>query len=354
MLAAALALTGAPAHAFRVRNRKGRRSPTACGMKGPSADVSSQPGASIVNGQNATECEWRWQVGLTSNPDRQPWCGGMLIHPEWVLTAAHCASEPDFNVVVGEHITDTHTGREQNHWAVQVIQHPQYASSPTRWDFALVRVSHPFELNDCVGTVCLPAHGADVLPGTACTITGWGKTAEGGFSAGVLQEAEVTVLSNEDCAATGYNASDIRPNMLCAQGRTSDGRITDACNGDSGGPLVCETSGVWTAYGATSWGEGCAGAEYPGIWARVHEAIDWIDETLDANSGPAPTLDMLACPSFARNRFPDKDGDCVCPPGMGCSTNGGANWNCPTSGGLGWAGAFFQPNCTEACACYRP
>merc|ERR1719384_1865070 len=95
---------------------------------------------------------------------------------------------------------------------------------------------------------------------------------EGGSLARYLQEGVVTTLTNSQCTNTGYSSSDIRPSMLCAQG-SRNGNIVDACQGDSGGPL---TSGS-TVFGATSWGEGCARRNYPGVYARVHHVRGWID-----------------------------------------------------------------------------
>merc|ERR1719412_1098668 len=141
-------------------------------------------------------------------------------------------------------------------------------------------------MNDCVGTVCLPSQ--DVAPGSSCWITGWGRLQSGGKHPRILQEAQVSVLSNQECKNTGYRSSQITDSMLCAQGKNRNGQITDACQGDSGGPLVCESSGTWTVFGATSWGRGCAGENYPGVWARVHEALDWIGETM-ANPPAPPT-----------------------------------------------------------------
>lgn len=271
-----------------------RRAPRAlehCGIKGESA-----PSSQIVNGQPATECEWRWQASLRRG---SPFCGGTLITPEWVLTAAHCVDAPNFDVRLGGYNTSASSSKQQTRRAVKVFQHPEYKDLGYLNDYAMVKLDSPVTIDECVGTACLPVAGADVAAGSRCWITGWGTLKSNGMPSQILQEAEVSIIGNEDCVNNfGYHGSQITDAMICAQGRTEDGLIRDACQGDSGGPLVCESAGRWTLYGATSWGRGCAGENFPGVWARVHEQLSWIEDILDGWE-PAPTTTPSPdCPSY--------------------------------------------------------
>jgi len=247
-----------------------------CGARG--GDIGSQ----IVNGENAPRCAWKWQIGLKAPGGTMPFCGGMLIAPEWVLTAAHCVTDPVFDVVAGDWIPMLPSFSRQTRKAATVIAHPGYNDQTMANDLALVKLDQPMKDSGCVGSVCLPEAGQDVQPGTDCWISGWGTMRSGGGQPNILQQAEVTTMSNEFCVGNfSYNASHIDETMLCAQGRTDSGHIIDGCQGDSGGPLVCENGdGKFTLFGAVSWGFGCAKFNFPGVYARVHHSLDWIYETM--------------------------------------------------------------------------
>ncbi|EPY85615.1 hypothetical protein CB1_000362018, partial [Camelus ferus] len=93
-----------------------------------------------------------------------------------------------------------------------------------------------------------------------------------------LQKAKIPLVTNEECQA-GYRGHKITKKMICA-GYKEGGK--DACKGDSGGPLSCKHKEVWHLVGITSWGEGCAQRERPGVYTNVIEHVDWILEKTQA------------------------------------------------------------------------
>jgi len=264
---------------------------------------------SIVGGQPAEECEWTHQVGLNSGPGQPLTCGGMLISADWVLSAAHCFRwQSRVNVVAGEWNTNQLGGTEQNRYTSEIIEHPNFSPRTMDNDFALLKLESPMTLNKCVGSVRLPDH--DVAAGTSCWITGWGTLRQGSSQPHILQEVQVTVVDNGQCNSD-YQESitglDILDSMLCAQGRNASGGITDACQGDSGGPLVCEEGGSWVLHGATSFGDGCAQAEFPGVWARVYNQLDWIIDVTGISPISPTTTTTTTTKTTTTTLAPDPD-----------------------------------------------
>jgi len=248
--------------------------------------VSNDTGIQIVNGYEAELGEFPWQVGILSRnrEGSMPWCGGMLISDQWVLSAAHCFQRTrGVTVLVGGHEPTKTSPNHQFINTQKIINHPEYdLDRKGSWDFSLLKLEKPIKRTQYASPVALPYDG-DVQDGTTCDISGWGTTRSGGSQSDVLLGAEVSYITNADCVGRkyGYRSRQITPSMMCAQGRNANGDVTDGCQGDSGGPLVCMKGGKPVLYGATSWGYGCADPYYPGVWARVYEALDWIDANVD-------------------------------------------------------------------------
>jgi len=159
-------------------------------------------------------------------------------------------------------------------------------------DFALLKLKEPMPIGPCIGVACLPE--PDHVPSSAtegerCNITGWGTMQfMGSGLPRKLQQAPVSILSNEECQAAYGNAT-ITAAMICASGFTDEG-ITDSCQGDSGGPLVCKERGRYILRGVTSWGEGCADVSFPGVYSRVSTQLEWIHAVM-AGRLPEPSTE---------------------------------------------------------------
>uniref|UniRef100_A0A8C5LGD4 Plasminogen n=1 Tax=Jaculus jaculus TaxID=51337 RepID=A0A8C5LGD4_JACJA len=244
-----------------------------CGK--PQVEPKKCPGR-VVGGCVANPHSWPWQISLRTRFG-QHFCGGTLISPEWVLTAAHClerSSRPSsYKVVLGAH-------QEVNVEAdAQVIEVARLFSEPTRADIALLKLARPAKITNKVIPACLPSANYVVADRTLCYITGWGET-KGTYGAGQLKEAQLPVIENKVCNRRDYLNGRVRSTELCA-GHLAGG--VDSCQGDSGGPLVCFEKDKYILQGVTSWGLGCARPNKPGVYVRVSRYVSWIEEIMRNN-----------------------------------------------------------------------
>ncbi|MGR9257731.1 trypsin-like serine protease [Rhizobium leguminosarum] len=278
-------------------------------------NFAGEDGGRVIGGQAAKKGEWPWQVKiLAPDPEQRGrfggHCGGSLIAPRWILTAAHCVTSGrsgkqdlfarDLLIVEGKSKIDkviAVDGPDKPGLAVEdVIIHEDFDRKVFANDIALIKLGEPAKSKPAI----LASASDDEVEaaGHPAIVTGWGYTkADHGWDDKYLptelQEVELPIVPREDCRAA-YRDSSMRMNPIdernvCA-GYAEGGK--DACQGDSGGPLVAQRPDKrWIQLGIVSWGAGCAEAEHYGVYTRVAAFRDWIAAKTDGDvpnvEGPA-------------------------------------------------------------------
>ncbi|KAF0722401.1 hypothetical protein Ae201684_018470 [Aphanomyces euteiches] len=225
----------------------------------------------IVGGREAAVGKHLYVTSLRLTADGQTVCGGSLIAPNVILTAAHCTVELSGAIqfaVIGSHFNANRPPEEQ----------PKHQ---------LVRLCHLHLGQQLQANACKVSF--DPVTGSVPTVVrGWGATTEGGNEPRVLEELTINTVTNTKCAQllSGFT---VDSTMLCAGGQVGK----DSCQGDSGGPLTIETNGQESLVGTVSWGLGCAEANKPGVYGRLSAAKDFTQPFLTSHAAIANTTDIV-------------------------------------------------------------
>ncbi|WP_168801531.1 S1 family peptidase [Glycomyces buryatensis] len=245
-----------------------------------SAEGDNDAGAMVIGGEEVAEGQYPWLVGVGANstegtPYENQFCGGSVITEDVVLTAAHCVVETEdpaelavFSGSVDLESEDVVTTEVADvHVAEDYGDPSQFAN-----DWALLKLAEPVD----VEPIGLDTEAAEF---ETFEVAGWGLTEDDEYPA-LARWVEVPFVDDETCAAEDvYGAEIDAASMVCA-GDFENGGI-DSCSGDSGGPLMgYDEEGVLTLAGIVSWGNGCAEAGYPGVYAEVSAFTETIDEVI--------------------------------------------------------------------------
>ncbi|XP_029302754.1 transmembrane protease serine 2-like [Cottoperca gobio] len=225
--------------------------------------------------QLASPGAWPWQVSLQVAGSHR--CGGAVIAPYWLVTAAHCAAKAsslgDWAVYAGV-VDPLGTLFNPKYSVSSVIAHEGFNRDTRSNDIALMRLSKPLDLtaSSDIGAVCLPHVGVNITDPQTGWVTRFGRPVNGGSLH--LMEAQVSLVDAADCNRSIASSVRISQDMFCAR-EMEAGAATCQTDG-GGGPLVSLKDGVWWLIGDSIWGEHCTEQNNPGVYGNVTYYLDWI------------------------------------------------------------------------------
>ncbi|XP_075726317.1 anionic trypsin-2-like [Rhipicephalus microplus] len=244
----------------------------------------------IVHGAKINRPQVPWIVYIVikymnaTNHSANIMCGGSIISPSFILTAAHCLNRKGrypLSATIYYNATRRREGPRRK--AALFIIHPWYDRLAN--DIGLIKLQWPVSFDKFVHAVCLPTKYYKLVHRPSL-VAGWGRTVEDGRSSNDLLYITSVVLPYELCKAT-FNKSSLLKKLSNVTVICTLSKFKDSCKGDSGGPLTTwrQKNDLSVQIGIVSFGIGCARPDKPGIYTRVATFVPWIRHQIAKYNG---------------------------------------------------------------------